>query len=180
MNEAASASATAAVSELRRRLQAAIEQNPSKMTLQLAREQGVPEVEIIRALPDERVVELDVARWEELIGAFEALGTVHVIVSNASVTVEVVGQFGNFSTWGDFFNVQTKTLDMHIRYKQLAAAFAIEKPSHMNDDVRTLSFQFYDPTGAAVLKVFLNFGAGLAPERLAQFTHLRDRFKLRS
>jgi len=138
----------------------------------------VPEVEIIRALPDDRVVELDAARWEELLRAFETLGTLHVIVSNAAVTTEVVGQFGNFSTWGDFFNVQTKTLDMHIRYRQLAAAFAVEKPSHMNDGVRTLSFQFYDTTGAAALKVFLNFGAGLSPERLSQFTQLRDRFRL--
>ena len=35
------------------------------MTLQLARDLGVPEVEVIRALPDDRAVELDATRWED-------------------------------------------------------------------------------------------------------------------
>jgi putative heme iron utilization protein len=35
----------------RHRILAAIESNPRKMTLQLARDLGVPEVEIIRAMP---------------------------------------------------------------------------------------------------------------------------------
>src|SRR6202023_2030910 len=96
-------------------------------------------------------------RWEELITAFGQLGKVHVIVSNACTTCEVVGEFGGFSTWGEFFNVQSKTLDMHIRYKELAAAFAVEKPGHM-DGVNTLSFQLFDRSGAAAVKVFLTFG----------------------
>ncbi len=174
MNQIASAP-----DELRRRLQAALEENPSKMTSQLAREQGVPEVEIMRALPEDRAVELDASRSEELLRAFETLGDVHVIVTNSSVTCEVVGGFGNFSTWGEFFNVQTKTLDLHIRWQQLAAVFAVEKPSHMNDEVRTLSFQFFDATGAAALKIFLNFGSRPTPERSAAFTQLRQRFQRR-
>src|SRR5262245_39143175 len=95
------------------RIREAIARAPAKMTMQIARELGVPEVEVIRQLPDQRAVELDVKRWQELIGAFEAFGTVHVIVTNGAATLESVGQFGNFSTWGEFFNVQTKTLDMH-------------------------------------------------------------------
>ena len=61
------------------------------------------------------------------------------------MTLEATGQFGNFSTWGEFFNVQTK-LDMHIRWPQLAAAFAVEKPGHL-DGVPTLSVQFFDAAG---------------------------------
>src|SRR5947208_1048479 len=122
------------------RVAAALATNPNAMTLQLARDLGVPEVEILRALPAGRAVELDVGRWEEMIRSFEALGSVHVIVSNAAVTLESTGQFGNFSTWGEFFNVQTK-LDMHIRWPRLAASFAVEKPGHL-DGVPTLSVQF--------------------------------------
>src|ERR1700730_8183023 len=110
------------------RIRAAVEQSPSKMTVQLARDLGIPELEVIRALPDNRAVELDITRWDELLRSFETLGKVHVIVSNGGATLEAVGQFGNFSTWGDFFNVQTKSLDMHIRWRELAAAFAVEKP----------------------------------------------------
>ncbi len=159
------------------KIQAAVRAAPSKMTMQLARELGVPEAEVIRALPDGRAVELDLTRWEEVIRGLEALGKVHVIVSNGGATLEAVGQFGNFSTWGDFFNVQTKSLDMHVRWPQLGAAFAVEKPGHM-DGVNTLSFQFYDRAGASAFKVFLTFG-GSAPsaERLALFAALRDKFR---
>ena len=158
------------------RIRAAVEKNPRKMTLQLARDLGVPEVEVIRAFPIDRVMELDIARWEELIQSFEAFGSVRVLVSNGATTIEVDGQFGGFSTAGEFFNIQTDSLDMHIRWQQLAAAFAVEKPSHM-DGMATRSFQFFDQTGAAAFKVFLNFGGPIAPEREATFIDLRGRFK---
>ncbi len=167
---------TAAV-PLRDRVAAALAANPNAMTLQLARDLGVPEAEVIRALPDGRAVELDIGRWEDLIRAFEPLGAVHVIVSNATVTLEATGQFGNFSTWGDFFNVQTK-LDMHVRWRRLGAAFAVEKPGHL-DGVPTLSVQFYDADGHSAFKVFLTFGGKPpSPERRAQFDALRERFRL--
>src|SRR3984885_16371094 len=91
------------------RIRAAVEQNPRKMTLQLARDLGVPEVEVIRAFPVDRVVELDIARWEELLRSLESLGSVRVLVSNGAATIEVDGEFGGFSTTGEFFNFQTGT-----------------------------------------------------------------------
>ena len=158
------------------RIRAAVEKNPRKMTLQLARDLGVPEVEVIRAFPTDRVMELDIARWEELLTSFEAFGSVRVLVSNGATTIEVDGQFGGFSTAGEFFNVQTDSLDMHIRWQQLAAAFAVEKPGHM-DGTATRSFQFFDQTGAAAFKVFLNFGGPIQAEREALFVELRSKFK---
>jgi putative hemin transport protein len=146
------------------------------MTLQLARELGVPEVEVIRAFPDDRAVELDATRWEELVRAFEALGPVRVLVTNGAATVEVDGQFGGFSTAGEFFNVQTDSLDMHIRRPEVAAAFAVEKPGHM-DGLTTHSFQFFDRAGSAAFKVFLNFGGPISPECLELFGQWRKRFR---
>ncbi|HEX5269796.1 MAG TPA: ChuX/HutX family heme-like substrate-binding protein [Gemmataceae bacterium] len=148
------------------------------MTLQLARDLGVPEAEVVRALPEGRSVELDIARWQEIVGAFEDLGSVHVIVSNGATTLEAKGQFGGFSMWGDFFNVQTGSLDMHIRWPELGSAFAVEKRSHMNEDVSTLSVQFFDRAGHSAFKVFLNFGGKPSPERRRQFEDLRGRFAL--
>ena len=80
-----------------------------------------------------------------------------MIVTNGAVTLESFGAFGHFSTFGEYFNVQSKDLDMHVRFAQLAHAFAVEKPGHM-DGVNTLSFQFFDPEGRAAFKVFLTFG----------------------
>ncbi len=160
----------------RREIQDALKASPSQMTIQLARKLNVPEVEIIRALPENRATELDIGRWEDLVRGLEDLGKVHVIVSNGSVTSEVVGVFGGFSTWGEFFNVQSQSLDMHIRFDRLAAAFAVEKPGHM-DGVNTLSVQFFDRDGNTAFKVFLTFG-GHEPGavRAAQFKALRERF----
>jgi putative hemin transport protein len=154
----------------------AVAANPRKMTQQLARDLGVPEVEVIRAFPNHRATELDICRWEELIRGFKDLGVVRVIVSNGSVTAELEGQFGGFSTAGQFFNVQTATLDMHIRWEELGAAFAVEKPGHL-DGINTLSFQFYDRTGAAAFKVFLNFGEAVDDERTTAFAKMRERFQ---
>jgi putative hemin transport protein len=164
--------------DLARQVREALQREPGGMTLLLARELGVPEADVVRALPDGRAVELDAGRWEEIIRSFEALGQVHVIVSNGAATIEAVGQFGGFNTWGDFFNVQTKTLDMHLRWPQLGSVFAVEKRSHMNDEVTTLSVQFFDRDGAAAFKVFLNFGGKPTAERREQFEELRARFRM--
>jgi putative hemin transport protein len=162
--------------EMSDRIRAAVEKNPRKMTLQLARDLGVPEVEVIRAFPTDRVMELDIVRWQELLQSFEALGSVRVLVSNGAATIEVDGQFGGFSKAGEFFNVQTESLDMHIRWRQLAAVFAAEKPGHM-DGTATRSFQFFDQTGAAAFKVFLNFGGPISLEQKAQFIELRNKYR---
>lgn len=158
-------------------MRAAVAAAPRRMTVELARELDVPEVEVIRALPDGRAVELDVSQWEPLIRGFEPLGKVHVIATNGAVTMESNGTFGNFSTFGGYFNVQTATLDMHLRPGELAAAFAVTKPGHL-DGVPTVSFQFYDRAGASAFKVFLTFGGRApSPERMAAFERLRDAFR---
>jgi putative heme iron utilization protein len=162
--------------DVARQVREALARNPGAMTLQLARDLNVPEAEIVRALPEGRAVELDVGRWEEILSAFEALGQVHVIVSNGATTLEAVGEFGGFSRWGEFFNIQTGSLDMHVRWPQLGSAFAVEKRSHMNEDVTTLSLQFFDRAGHGAFKVFLNFGGKPSPQRRQQFAELRAKF----
>lgn len=156
----------------------ALRDNPSGMTMQLARRLEVPEAEVIRLLPQGRSEELDISRWQELFEALAEVGTVHVIVSNGAVTCETVGEFGGFSVWEEFFNVQSKTLDMHIRWPQLGSVFAVEKPSHM-DGGRTLSVQFFDRSGDAAMKVFLNFSGKPKPERVERFAELKERFCLK-
>ncbi len=135
----------------------AFDADRSQMTLMLARQMQLPEVEVIRALQGDLAHELDASRWEQIIRAFEALGNVHVIVSNGAVTLEAFGQFGKFSLTDGFLNVQTKSLDMHIRTWELASVFAFRKPSH-TDGREALSFQFFDRRGDCAFKVFLTFG----------------------
>src|SRR5438105_895700 len=115
-------------SSVEERIRQVVAANPRKMTLQLARDLGVPEVDVIRAFPPDRAIELDIGRWEEMIRSLEGLGEVRVIVSNGCTTAELEGQLGGFSKSGPFFNVQSPSVDMHIRWQELGAAFAVEKP----------------------------------------------------
>lgn len=142
----------------------------------MARKFGVPEVEIVRAFPDDRAVELDSERWEELISRLEAFGNVLVIVSNGATTLEANGEFGGFSTTSELFNVQTESLDMHIRWREIGAVVAVEKPGHL-DCKKTLSFQFFDRAGHSTFKVFLSFGASIPPEKAERFLQVRDSFR---
>jgi putative heme iron utilization protein len=119
---------------------------------------------------------LDAQRWEDLIRSLEAFGKVHVIVSNGAATPEANGQFGNFTTTGDFFNVQTKSLGMHIRWREIGAVFAVDKPGH-RDGRKTLRFQFFDRTGHSAFKVFLGFGGSIPPDKAEQFAQIRDTFR---
>lgn len=129
----------------------------SQMTLMLAHRLQIPEVQILRALEGDLAHELDAARWEEIIRAFEELGNVHVILSNGAATIEVRGQFGKFTNTDGFLNIRTKSLDIHIRGWELASVFAFCKQSHF-DGHESLSFQFFDRRGNPAFKVFLNFG----------------------
>jgi len=154
----------------------AYNQDRSQMTLMLAHQLHIPEVEILRALEGDTARELDFARWEEIIRAFEALGEVTVIVSNGSTTIESFGQFGGFSNAQGFLNVRSKSLDMHIRGWELASVFAFRKPSHL-DKHESLSFQFFDKRGNSAFKVFLNFGGkDPAPELVEAYNELIGRF----
>src|SRR5690606_4887997 len=76
----------------------AFDSDRKQMVLLLARKLGVPEIEVVRAMPAELAVELDAQQWEAIIRSFEALGDVHVVVSNGGATLECVGSFGKFST----------------------------------------------------------------------------------
>ncbi len=167
---------TTANPDLRERVRAAVEKNPRAMTPMIAQQLGVSECDVIRNLPDNRAVELDRPRFQQLIESFATLGKVHVIVNNGSVVLESFGEFGGFSLTGPFLNVQTESLDMHITHARLAAGFAVLKPGHM-DGFETLSFQFFAPEGTSAFKVFLTFGgAAPTPERRRQFEELRTKF----
>ena len=154
----------------------AFNEDRTQMTLMLARKMNIPEIDVIRALEGDLSRELEFIRWEELIRSFEELGNVHVIVSNGAVTLEAFGQFGKFSSTDGFFNVQSKSLDMHIRTWELASIFAFRKPSH-TDGREAISFQFFDHRGAAAFKVFLTFGGhDPSPELTQKYNELTEKF----
>ena len=137
--------------------------HPRAMTMVAARELDLPEAEVLRNIPGNKSTELDAAQFRDMMERLSEWGKVHVIVSNGAATIEAFGQFGNFSTYGPFFNVQSKSLDMHIRHEKIGSVFAVEKPGHL-DGVATLSIQFYDEQGNSAFKVFMTFGEKVPSE----------------
>ena len=153
--------------------------NPRAMTMVAARELGISEAEVMRHLPSDRVTELAASRFRDMMDRLADYDKVHVIVSNGATTIEAFGQFGNFSTYGPFFNVQSKTLDMHIRQDEVDSVFAVEKPGHL-DGVMTFSIQFYDRHGSSAFKVFLTFGQKAPSDECRQWwIEFRDEFAVR-
>ncbi len=160
------------------RVVAYFQEKPNAMTSFAARELGVPEAEVVRQLPDNRTTELRADRFADMVDALQGFGKVYVIVSNAVTTIESFGVFGGISKSGEYFNVQSDSLDMHIRYEQLGSVFAVEKPSHISG-VPTLSFQFFDQNGVSAFKAFLTFGQQEPNEELrAKWTAFRNEFAL--
>lgn len=148
------------------------------MTMVAARELGISEAQVMRNLPSDRVTELAASQFREMMDRLAEYEKVHVIVSNGATTIEAIGQFGNFSTYGPFFNVQSKSLDMHIRQDEIDSVFAVEKPGHL-DGVVTLSIQFYDRNGGSAFKVFLTFGAKAPSEACRNWwVDFRDEFRI--
>lgn len=153
------------------------ERHPHAMTLMAAAELKLPEAQVLRHMPGGSVTELGVDRFSDMMGRLESFGDAHVIVSNGVTTIEAIGTFGGFSQSGEFFNVQSGSLDMHIRHRLIGAAFAVEKPSHMSG-VTTLSTQFYQQDGSAAFKVFLTFGGKPpSPETRTAWERFREEFR---
>ena len=169
---------TASTDDTAVRIAEYFEKNPRAMTMVAARELEISEADVLRGLPGDRVTELSAGQFRPMMDSLGEYGNVHVIVSNGATTLESFGQFGGFSTMGPFFNVQTKSLDMHIRTEQIAAIFAVEKPGHL-DGVPTLSIQFYDTTGHSAFKVFLTFGQTAPSEKCRNWwSSFCERFSL--
>ena len=163
--------------ELADRIRNDLRAHPDAMLLELARTHQVPELAILGLLGPPRAVPLDATRWTELMEALPELGSVRVLASNSGVTMETRGRFGGFSRTGDYFNVQTSTLDLHLRGSAIGGAMAVEKPSHQTGRP-TASIQLFDHDGAAILKIFLLFGEddGAEDPRRQAFAALRARF----
>ena len=160
------------------RIAESFQRHPRQMTPLVAEKLGVTEAQVIRHLPNAASTELDPARWEEILRSFESFGTVYVIVNSGTVAIEVEGRFGGFSRSGIYFNVQSGSLDMHIRHERLGEIFAVEKTSHM-DGIPTLSVQLFEKTGRSALKIFFSFGGSPPSGEIREsFDRLVDTFRV--
>lgn len=92
------------------------------------------------------------------------------------MTLEDFGQFANFINADGFFNVRSKSPDMHIRSWELTSVFVFRKPSR-TDERGAISFQFFDHRRNAAFKDFLTFGGhDPSPELMKTYHELIEKF----
>jgi putative heme iron utilization protein len=157
--------------ELREKIARKLEANPTLKTAMLAETLGVPEAEVLRAMPEGMARELDATKAEEIIKSLEGLGTLYVVVRNAVAVMELHGQFAGFSRSGPFLNVAHAPLHLHLRLDRIATVFVLAP--HGSEPANSASIQFFDPTGSSGIKAFILPGSGekegaVTAERVAQ------------
>ena len=158
-------------------IRAYFKDDPSRMTMMAARKFAVPEQVVVDALVGQwPIVRLRDGSFRDLMESLPSLGLMRVFVRSRVAVIESVGLFGGFSETGQFFNVQTDTLDMHILHADIGPTYSIKKVGHDSDFV-THSFQFFDKAGEAAFKAFLweDFPK-VPPARIEAFEDLTRRF----
>lgn len=166
--------------ELKERVRQYFARRPAALTLLAARELGVPEADVIRALEGEVADALDPVRLEPILADLAAWGRCQVVVTNRGATLESYGEFGGISRSGPFLNVETATLDLHLRPAGISSAFSVDKRGHM--DGRPIhTVQFYDTQGDSVMKVVMprdEATKSYSPVQEAAFAAFRERHRL--
>ena len=142
------------VEDLREKVVQKLKANPGIKTAMLAQTLGVPEVAVIRVLPDDRSKELDDSKMEELIKDIEHLGLVYLVVRNPAVVSETRGVFGGFSKSGPFVNVAGNNIHVHLMLANFKFAFSVTVPGS-DDSPPMYSLQFFQPSGIAAMKIFV-------------------------
>ncbi len=170
-----------AIADLKEKVARKLEANPRIKTAMLADAIGVPEADVLAAMPEGYSTELDGAKVEEIIRSLEALETLYVVVRNAATVMEVKGKFSGFSHSGPFFNVASENLHMHLKLGKIQRVFAVHAPGREEGAAPMVSIQFFDDSGASCLKAFVlpalveADGAELSA-RIAQWETLRSDF----
>lgn len=130
----------------------------SRMTMVASRQFEVPEQEVLEALLTEWPInKLRAEAFTEIMDALKEVGLVRIFVRSRTCVMECDGTLGDaeYSVTGPFFNIDGGGLDMHIMFRDITAAYTMEKQSHMNPEDNTYSILFFDSKGEASFKVFL-------------------------
>ncbi len=139
---------------LREKVAKKVSVNPSIKTGMLAEALGVPEADVLRAMPEGYARELHIPNMEAFVTKLEGLGLVYFVTRNDACVTEIKGRFGGFSRSGPFFNVIGEHLHLHLRPDRIQTVFHVTPPASDGHPAWP-SLQFYQPSGHVAFKVFL-------------------------
>lgn len=159
---------TTQIATLHQRHQALLQYTPRLRARDAAGQLGVSEAELVASMPG--AIQLQ-PMFREILDELPKLGEVMVLTRNESAVHEKRGVYPTPSGEGNTVLVHSKDIDLRVFLHWWGAAFAVRDTNARGEARRSL--QFFDPSGEAVHKIWLEEHSDVAAfdtlvERFAQ------------
>jgi len=132
----------------------ALKEAKTPYTAFIARDLGIPERDLFRALPEEQCTELECENLSEILSELAACKTVFLIVKSGGAVLEVESTVSGTAFSKGYCNVMGKPAHIHIIPDAIDAAFAVHREPNTRKPMK-FSLQFFDAGGRPALKVYL-------------------------
>lgn len=153
-------------------------QHAGKATSMIARELGVTELEVVRALSPVAATEVAPAAFDAIMAEVPGWGPITFLVQNESVILEVKGELPTGSHGQGFYNLKhgASPIGGHIRAGDVRAVFFVTQPFM---GMESVSIQFYNGQGNAMCKLFLSRtdDRTIRPDQRLAYEALRKRLQ---
>lgn len=147
------------------------------MPAQLASELGLPEMEVVAALPLGQVVFVPLTQLDTLLQALPEWGTLTTIVMLSGSVFEFKGDFPKGKYAHGYYNLYSKGdgLHGHLKLEGMRGIALISRPFRGSE---SHSINFFGSEGEVVFKVYLGRDKqrSLFPEQVRQFKALATTF----
>jgi putative heme utilization carrier protein HutX len=132
----------------------ALKESKTPYTAFVARDLGIPESDIFKALPADECTELDKNKLAEIMAEIGKCESVLLIVKSGGAVLEVVSSISKQSESRGYYNVMGEPAHMHIMPHGMDSIFAVHREPGTPKPMK-YSIQFYDHEGKPALKIFL-------------------------
>ena len=132
----------------------ALRESKTPYTAFIARDLGIPEQEIFKALPCEECTELNHAMLPEIMTELGKCESVFLIVKSGGAVLEIESSISKQSASGEYYNIAGEPAHMHIISRSINTIFAVHREPGSGKPMK-YSIQFFDFEGKPALKVYL-------------------------
>lgn len=165
-------------SEIKKRLQQMITENPNRMLSDLAGQLGISEAEAVYYLPDAMRTAVPAEDFESIWQEASRWEKVTFIAITPGAVLEYMGKLPTGSLGHGMYNLHQEGIPLggHLMIKQLGSIWFLSKP-HFGKESH--SIQFYSTKGQPMFSLYVGRGADkeLLPEVLEKYNNLRSRYK---
>jgi putative heme utilization carrier protein HutX len=138
----------------RTRILEALRTAKTPFTAQIARDLGIPERDLFRALPEKECTELSASRTRDILKALGECERVYLIVKSEAAVLEAESSIAEQREAGGYYNLMGNSVHAHVNTEAAGSVFAVHRNTGTSDPM-AYSLQFFGMSGNAVLKIYL-------------------------